>query len=295
VIVMGQFRHEDGTVVDSQGADARKEALHRFVRQRRLRLARESQVLGEEPRYSSRVGKRVTQEELAEHLGISRGWYTRFEAGAPAGFSIALLNRLGDMLLLSGAERAELVRLAVPELVPVVPLDSANLRDMLGTVRRAVKRLWNATSEHEILHVAGEEARQLVPCFELIFARRIGVPEEAHFPAPGWNTAARYAEARAYAVRLFTPEQRARRDALWQSAPAGVFLPLDMYPADLRRVFHRALYEHGIESNSPVAMHTGGSSSSALIGGTSTRPHDVTELEHTMLSTIADFASLALR
>jgi hypothetical protein len=31
------------------------------------------------------------------------------------------------------------------------------------------------------------------------------------------------------------------------------------------------------------------------VGGTSTRQHDVTELERTMLSTIADFASLALQ
>jgi hypothetical protein len=31
------------------------------------------------------------------------------------------------------------------------------------------------------------------------------------------------------------------------------------------------------------------------VGGTSTRPSDVSELERGMLSTIADFASLALR
>jgi hypothetical protein len=31
------------------------------------------------------------------------------------------------------------------------------------------------------------------------------------------------------------------------------------------------------------------------VGGTSTRPHEVTELEGSMLSMIADFASLALQ
>jgi transcriptional regulator with XRE-family HTH domain len=260
-----------------------------------MRLAPDSQFLGEHLRFPNRVGKRVTQEELAEHLGISRGWYARFEAGAPAGFSIALLNRLGDLLLFSAAERAELVRLALPELVPVVPRDSSNLYDALGTVRRAVKRLWKATSEYEVLYVAGEEARQLVPSFELIFARRIGVREEAQFPKPGRNSAARYAEARACALRRFTPEQLARRDALWQRTPAGVLLPIDAYPPDLLRLFRRALHEHGIDSYSPIAMQMRGSSGSGLVGGTSMRPHDVTELEHTMLSTIADFASLALQ
>jgi hypothetical protein len=31
------------------------------------------------------------------------------------------------------------------------------------------------------------------------------------------------------------------------------------------------------------------------VGGASTHPHDVTELDRTMLCTIADFASLALQ
>ena len=101
-----------------------------------MRLARESRYFGEHPRLPARVGKRVTQEELAEYLGISRNWYSRFEAGAPDGFSIRLLNRLCDMLLLSAEELAELVRLATPELAPVVSRDSTNLYKALGVVRR---------------------------------------------------------------------------------------------------------------------------------------------------------------
>jgi DNA-binding XRE family transcriptional regulator len=107
-------------VVESEGTEARKEGLHRFVRERRLRLAPESPVLGGSPRYPTRIGKFVTQEELAEHLGISRQWYARLEGGAPAGFSMQLLSRLCDLLLLSASERAEFVRLAMPELVYLV-------------------------------------------------------------------------------------------------------------------------------------------------------------------------------
>jgi hypothetical protein len=57
----------------SEGDDGREEALHRFVRERRMRLAPESPFLGKRPRLPIRVGKRVTQEELAEHLEISQG------------------------------------------------------------------------------------------------------------------------------------------------------------------------------------------------------------------------------
>jgi transcriptional regulator with XRE-family HTH domain len=260
-----------------------------------MRLAPESHFLGESSRLPSRVGKPVTQEEIAEHLGITRQWYGRFEAGAAASFSTQLLDRLSELLQLSTSEHAELVRLAMPELASAVSRNSTNLYEALALVRGAVKRFWSATSEGEILYVAGEEARQLVPCFELIFARRIVAPEEAQFPQPGGNSAARLAEARAYALRRFTPEQFAWLDAFWQRTPAGVFVPIDAYPPEHLRLYRRALHEHGIDWDSLVGAHVRGSSGSALVGGTSTYQHDVTELERAMLSTIADFTSLALK
>jgi transcriptional regulator with XRE-family HTH domain len=260
-----------------------------------MRLAPESHFLADRPRLPTRVGKRVTQEELAEHLEISRGWYSRFEAGPPAVFSIVLLSRLGDVLLLSAPERAELVRLAMPELAPVVSRDSTDLYGALGVVRRAVKRLWKATSEDEVIHVAGEEVRQLLPCSELIFARRIVAPEEAQFPQLGGNSRAHLAAARAYALRRCTPEQFARLDAFWQCTAGGDLLRIDAYPQDILREYRLALLEHGIDWDSPVLAHIRGSSGSAIVGGTSTRPHDVPELALPMLSTIADFASLALQ
>jgi DNA-binding Xre family transcriptional regulator len=123
VIVMDRVRYANATVVDSEGAEAREEALHRFVRERRLRLAPESPFLGDSPRFPTRIGRLVTQEELAEHLGISRQWYARFEGGAPAGFSRQLLSRLCDLLQLSPSERAEFLRLAMPELIHLVRKD----------------------------------------------------------------------------------------------------------------------------------------------------------------------------
>jgi transcriptional regulator with XRE-family HTH domain len=289
------------------GDELREEALHRFVRERRMRLSPESHFLGERPRAPFRIGKRVTQEEFAEHLGISRNWYSKLEAGAPAVFSIPLLNRLGDMLLLSGPERAELMQLAMPELATVVSRDSTKVYEALGAMRRSVERLYRATSEWEILQVAGEEARQLLPRCELIFARRIMAFEEAQFPQPGGSGTRRLSEATAYAFRRFTPEQFARLDVLWSHTPpgavadrsgglpTGVLLPSDAYPPDILRLVRLALREYGIDSDSAVAAHIRGSRASALVGGMSTRPHDVTKLERTMLSTIAEFASFALQ
>ena len=239
-----------------------------------------------------RVGKPVTQEEIAEHLGISRGWYARFEAGAPAGFSVPLLSRLADMLLLFASERAELMRLAKPELMPIVSRESADLYEALAVVRRTVKRLWRATSEGEVLRVTGEEARQLLPRFELIFVRRTAARGEAQFPKPGEESAARLARATDELRRRFAPEQAARFDALWQRTPAGVVLTSAAYPPETVRRYRLALLEYGINWDSQIAAHIRGSS---VVGGTSTRPFDVSEFERAMLSTIADFASLALR
>jgi hypothetical protein len=203
------------------------------------------------------------------------------------------------MLLLFASERAELMRLGKPQLTPIVSRDSIDLYKALGVVRRAVIRLWRATSEVEILHVAGEEARQLLPSFELIFVRRTTARKEAQFPQLEGSSTARLAEARSYALLQVTAEQLARHGTLWQRTAAAGLLTSESYPQGWNQLYRVALHEHGIDWgndwDSPLAAHIRGSSASAVVGGTSTRPHDVSELERAMLSTIADFASLVLQ
>ncbi len=279
----------------SDGDEPCEDALHHFVRQRRMRLAPDSRSLGAQPRLPARIGKPVTQEELAEHLGISRQWYARFERGAPAAFSTLILNRLADLLLLSPAERAKLVRLAIPELAPVVSSDSTNVYDALRNVRKTVRRLWNATSETEIVQVACEEARAMLPNFEVIFARRIIVPEETMLARPGATLAARLAEARAEALREFTADQLVKLDDSWKRIPAGALLPFEAYPSDNLQRFCLALQARHIRWRLPVAAHIRGPKGSAIVGGTSTHPHDASDLERVVLSTIAEFASMALQ
>jgi transcriptional regulator with XRE-family HTH domain len=286
-----------GLIDRSRGADAREETLRRFVRERRLRLTPELRFLGESPRLPNRIGKRVTQEELAEHLGISRNWYLRFEGGAPARFSTQLLSRLGDVLLLSLPERADLMRLAMPELAPVVSANSSALYEALRDLRRTVKRLWSASSEAEIFQFAGEEARRVLPDSELIWVQRglrVARDDALPFQHPEGNAAARLHEARADLLRRFTPEQLARVDALVEGTAAGDTQAFEAYPRDIARVIGLVLREHGIAVDSVIAAHIRGPKS-VLVGGLSTRPHEVTELQRAVLSAIADFASLALR
>ncbi len=156
-----------------------------------------------------------------------------------------------------------------------------------------MKRLWRATSEGEILRVAGEETRQLLPCFELIFARRVAAFEETQFPQLGGNSTARLAEARAYAFRRFTPQQFARLEALWQRTAAGSVADRSggrtSFDWSVSRCASTALIR--IRQWPPTFADRADPRSWAACR---TRPHDVSELERTVLSTIADFASLAL-
>jgi hypothetical protein len=213
------------------------------------------------------------------------------------GFSTELLGRLSDLLLLSAPERAELVQLAMPELATVVSPDSTAVYEALRDIRQTVKRLWRATSEAEIVHVAGEEARGLLPHFDLIFARRlVAAEDEALFPHTEHELGDRLATARADALARFTPGQIARLDTLLERTPAGGLLSAQAYPPESIRLFRVALQEHGIEWELPVAAHIRGSNGiGGIVGGVSTRPRLVTEFERAELSAIADFASLALR
>ena len=278
--------------------------LGAYLQTLRLRIHRASPALGPYERLPSRRGKRVTQEEIADAAGVSRVWYATLESDAAIRTSTRVLSRLADALMLSTDERVRIFQLAFPELVrfatqgpsPVVSPASTDLYEALIDVRRTVKRLWRATSEAEIVRAVGEEARRLLPHFELIFARRIIVPQDdALLPHRGCESGARLAVARADALRRISLEQHALHDALWQRVPAGDLLSSGAYPPDILRLARLMLHEHGIAWVPPHSAHIRGPSGSAHVGGMSTRPYDLTDLERTTLGTIADFASLAMR
>jgi Helix-turn-helix domain len=87
-----------------------------LLRDRRRRLDPQTRVLGEFERHLWRIGKPVTQEEVAEAAGVTRVWYGMLEVRAEVNASTGLLGRLADVLMFNDAERIALFHAAIPAL-----------------------------------------------------------------------------------------------------------------------------------------------------------------------------------
>jgi transcriptional regulator with XRE-family HTH domain len=90
--------------------------IRSLLKRLRCRLDPAIATLGEHQRLGSRRGRAVSQEELAEAVGVSRGWYSMLERGEPIQPSLAMLNRVAGALNATRDERVTLFRLAIPEL-----------------------------------------------------------------------------------------------------------------------------------------------------------------------------------
>jgi DNA-binding XRE family transcriptional regulator len=101
---------------------SQRERLRRFselLKAARRRIPSDMVSLGNTQRIAERIGKRVSQEEVAEAIGISRVWYATLETGRPRA-SIAVLGRICDVLMLDEHQRADLLQLCVPEIASFV-------------------------------------------------------------------------------------------------------------------------------------------------------------------------------
>ena len=63
-----------------------------------------------------RFGRRVTQEEAAEIVGVSRTWYGLLESGANVRPSARVVERIANAFASTTDERRRLFILAIPEL-----------------------------------------------------------------------------------------------------------------------------------------------------------------------------------
>jgi transcriptional regulator with XRE-family HTH domain len=166
----------------------RSVALGAFLKSLRMRIHCEVRALGSYERLPCRRGRRVTQEEASEAVGVSRVWYATLESGATVRTSTRVLSRLADVLMLGAEERIRLFQLAIPEFerlampepapgawpasagvheallrsaVPALETttlraDSKDMLDAFAWMRAAAKRLWSATTEIEALTIATE-------------------------------------------------------------------------------------------------------------------------------------------
>jgi len=87
-----------------------------FLKMLRRRIPPETANLGTWKRLPIRRGRRVTQEEIAEAVGVSRNWYRRLESGEQARASVKLLGRLANAVGFTPEERITLFVLAIPEM-----------------------------------------------------------------------------------------------------------------------------------------------------------------------------------
>ena len=105
-----------------------------------------------------RIGKAVTQEEVAEAVGITRQWYSLLEGNAPVRVSPSVLARVADALMMDFAERMALFRLVLPEIHATSLTKGSVLLDAFASLRHLTRRLWAATTEAEALTVVREYA-----------------------------------------------------------------------------------------------------------------------------------------
>ena len=144
--------------MQSPSADYEPETFGELVKRCRLRISYESRSLGKCLRLPSRVGKAVTQEEAAEAIGISRVWLAMIERNRPPRVSARVLERIAEALMMNTSERADLFRLALPEVRSTALSErSLGMLDAFASMRRFIQRLWSATTDVSVLRAAREQ------------------------------------------------------------------------------------------------------------------------------------------
>ncbi|MBV8637378.1 MAG: helix-turn-helix transcriptional regulator [Candidatus Eremiobacteraeota bacterium] len=140
---------------DDRLEDIDCERLSSFLRRCRSRIPSESEFLGHFQRQRARVGKPLTQDEVAEACGISRQWYVLMENDRSVRVSGKALLRIAETLRMTPAERVTLFRLAVPELRSVsLTQQTKRTVDAIAQFRPLMRELWSASTESEALTVA---------------------------------------------------------------------------------------------------------------------------------------------
>lgn len=278
--------------------EERRHRLSSILRDARGRISRDTRTLGTALRFPGRVGKPVSQEEVAEVIGVSRVWYAMLETGRPIRTSVALLDRICDALSLREEQRSELFELAIPEIsTRMFEMRHSAILEASTQLRSSVKRLWSTSTVVEALSAAAEESSRHFSDAELVFFvhrvaqgrwdhpfivdRGIG-PQNNRFyeELASHLTPARFDEVVLYPI-LSEPGDVGTVHS-YGATSVG-----DLYVSEsVKHKLHRCMFLHArIRSRAGV---TGG------ITIKHAREHEYTQADHAFLSAIASLASLAL-
>jgi transcriptional regulator with XRE-family HTH domain len=149
---------QSGIVTTDERAEEAREKFGGLLKQCRARIRPECASLGTFLRLPTRLGKSVTQEEVAEAAGISRAYYAMLENDHAPHVSTQVLNRIADVLMISPIERETLFRLGVPELEGTVfERPCTPVLEAFSSLRRFSRRIWDASTEREVLAIASDE------------------------------------------------------------------------------------------------------------------------------------------
>ncbi len=275
------------------------ERLSTLLKQCRLRISVNGVSLGDFSRLPSRIGKRVTQEEIAEAASITRQWYAKIENGAMMRISPSVLSRIADALMMTPSERAALFEIALPELGSAAQVQHANdVFHAVGSVQRFTRRLWAASSELEALEVVSEFAMTELFADVIVTHTRI---------APGrWTLAG---TGKRYDFDLFTKAEAAVVER-WGDAAIDDLLCFNkrILPAEVLTMCERDERFPSLAMKRRPALEVLGwphlSSAMASIETDTgfvarlclahTSAHVYSQLEREQLATLAELASLAL-
>ena len=119
---------------EKRPGDDRHQRLSELLKKARRSIRVDAARLGNNQRIPARIGKLVSQEEIAEVIGVSRVWYALLESGRPVQASISLLARICDALMLDQQQRGDVFYYGAPEICTVIESHIAFWKSRTGAL-----------------------------------------------------------------------------------------------------------------------------------------------------------------
>lgn len=278
--------------------DERRRRLSELLREARRSISVDTHSLGNTLRFPGRVGKRVTQEEIAEAIGVSRVWYAMLETGQPVRASVALLERICNALGLDEQQRACVFELGIPQIsARMIELRHSAILQASMQMRSSVKRLWSTSTVEEALSAAAEESSRYFEDAQLVFfVRRVAQGRWEHPFIVDRGIGARSARFYAELASSLTPDRFDEVVLYPALAEPGDVGTVDSYAAtSVADLYETERAKHKLHRC--MFIHARIRSRDGLTGGITVkhaREREYSEVDRAVISAIASLTSLAL-
>ena len=282
------------------GSEADRLELSRLLRLCRTRISPDVVAFGAVLRHPSRIGKLVTQAEVAEVAGISRQWYAALEGARPVRVSSQVLTRLADALDMDELERRTIFALAIPEMKVALSPSSSVVLHEFEALRFIMRRVWTASSAVEILSAVLEYCKGRFKEADLVISLLRVAP--GFFTSPvtiAEEQTARRLDELYQTMGALTPadvDDTMLHGALPLAGQTGISTNLYRSEAVAERTL-RQLQQAGFDNNVVLCARVRSSAEyRPMIGITRTfgGPYEFDDSDFAVVGALADLASLAL-